>query len=112
MKNFLLFAVCFVFGYLISQMIVKANAEEATKLLCDEPSKMENVLHEKGYFHLLDMTNDNGVTEQLWTGGRSMVITANKDKKICLLSTANDVTFNPNTLEKIVEVWKKTQKDL
>lgn len=89
-----------------------AYAEEATKMLCDEPAKMEAVLSEKGYYHLLDMKNENGVVEQLWTGGRSMIITANKDKKICLLSQADDVTYNPYTIEKIIEAYKKTQKDL
>lgn len=89
-----------------------AFAEETTKMLCDEPAKMESVLSEKGYYHLLDMKNENGVMEQLWTGGRSMVITANKDKKICLMSQADEVTYNPYTLQKIIEVYKKTQKDL
>lgn len=123
MKNVLLYTTCFAFGYLMSQMIVKAHAESSTgpgpwsnpateKVLCDEPSKMEAVLSEKGYYHLLDMKNENGVTEQLWTGGRSMVITANKDKKICLLSQADDVTYNPYTIEKIIEAYKKSQKDL
>lgn len=112
MKKILLFATCFAFGYLMSQMIIHANAEEATKILCDEPSKMEAILSEKGYYHLLDMKNENGVTQQLWTGGRSMVITATKDKKICLLSQADEVTYNPYTLQKIIEVYKKTQKDL
>ena len=80
--------------------------------LCDVPSKMEEVLQEKGYFHLLDMKNENGVMEQLWSGGRSMVITAEKDKKICLVSTAGEVTYNPVTLQKIIEVYKKSQKEL
>jgi len=79
---------------------------------CGDPASMEEVLHQKGYFHLLDMKNENGVIEQLWTGGRSMVITAEKDKRVCLVSTADDVTFNPVTLQKIIEVYKKTQKDL
>lgn len=112
MKNFMLFATCFVVGYGISQLIVRAHGEEVTKMICDEPSKIESVLSEKGYFHLLDMKNENGVTEQLWTGGRSMVITANKDDKICLLSTAGEVTYNPITLQKIIEVYKKSQKEL
>lgn len=112
MKNVLLFATCFAFGYLMSQMIVHANAEEATKLLCDEPSKMEEVLYDKGYHHLLDMKNENGVEQQMWVGGRSMVITATKDKKICLLSTADEVTYNPITLQKIIDVYKKSQKEL
>lgn len=112
MKNVLLYATCFAFGYLMSQMIIQAHAEETTKLLCDEPAKMEEVFLEKGYFHLLDMKNENGVAQQLWTGGRSMVITATKDNKICLLSTADDVTYNPYTLQKIIEVYKKSQKEL
>lgn len=110
--------VNFIFRGLIAYMIVsymifgEVKAEETTKMLCGDPASMEQVLIEKGYYHLLDMKNENGVSQQLWTGGRSMVITATKDNKICLLSTADDVTYNPITLQKIIEVYKKTQKEL
>lgn len=110
--------VNFIFRGLIAYMIVsymifgEVKAEETTKMLCDDPAKMEDVLSEKGYYHLLDMKNENGVEQQLWTGGRSMVITATKDKKICLMSQADDVTYNPYTVEKIMEAYKKSQKDL
>jgi hypothetical protein len=89
-----------------------AETTKEEKTPCGDPSSMEEVLHEKGYFHLLDMKNENGVTTQLWTGGRSMVITAEKDKKICFVSSADEVTYNPVTLQKIIEVFKKTQKEL
>jgi hypothetical protein len=113
MKKFFMFNIAtLIIGYFISQMFVSASAEETVKLLCDDPVKMEQVLTEKGYFHLLDMKNENGVYQQLWTGGRSMVITATKDKKICLLTTADEVTYNPVTLQKIIEVFKKSQKEL
>ena len=82
------------------------------KVLCDEPAKVEAVLREKGYYHLLDMKNENGVKQQLWAGGQDMVITADKEKQICLVSNASDVAYNPYTLEKIMEVWKKNQKEL
>jgi hypothetical protein len=82
------------------------------KVPCGDPASMQEVLFQKGYFHLLDMKNQNGANEQLWSGGQDMVITVERDKKICLVSTATDVTFNPTTLEKIISVWKKTQKEL
>lgn len=107
----------FALGFLFCMSFIAAyglafGEESKEKVLCDEGTKMEAVLLEKGYFHLLDMKNDNGVVEQLWTGGRSMVITAQKDNKICLLSTAEEVVYNPVTLQKIIEVFKKTQKEL
>lgn len=113
MKKVLWYATCFAIGYGATQLIVHAHGAETTeKMLCDEPAKMEAVLSEKGYYHLLDMKNENGVMEQLWTGGRSMIITTDKDKKICLLSQADDVAYNPYTLQKIIEVYKKSQKEL
>lgn len=117
MKKFMWFATCFAIGFLSTQLMVRAehgpvDNKATEKVLCDEPAKMEAVLSEKGYYHLLDMKNENGVTEQLWTGGRSMVITAEKDKKICLMSQADGVTYNPYTVEKIIEAYKKSQKDL
>src|SRR5512139_2678621 len=87
-------------------------SEKPEKLLCDSPSKIEEGLHEKGYFHLLDMKNPNGVDEQLWAGGRDMVITVSKDDKICLASTGSDVVYNPVTLNKILEIYNKSQKEL
>lgn len=111
MKKILLYVGIFSLSFFVAHER-RLQAEEATKLLCDEPSKMESVLSEKGYYHLLDMKNENGVEQQLWTGGRSMVITATKDKKICLLSQADEVTYNPYTLQKIIEAYKKTQKEL
>lgn len=98
--------------FTIACLLFSTAAFAETKDTCGDPASMEQVLAEKGYFHLLDMKNGNGVTEQLWTGGRSMVITAEKDKKVCLVGTADDVTFNPVTINKIIEVWKKTQKEL
>lgn len=117
MKKFIIFATCFSFGWLTTQLIVHAehgpvDNKPTEKMICDDPAKIEDVLTEKGYFHLLDMKNENGVAEQLWTGGRSMVITVTKENKICLMSQADDVTYNPVTLQKIIEVYKKSQKEL
>ena len=58
------------------------------------------------------MKNENGTKQQLWAGGQNVVITADKDKQICLVSNADEVKYNPYTLEKILEVWKKNQKEL
>jgi hypothetical protein len=110
MKKILLYVSVFTLSFFVSH-VRRLEAEE-TKPVCGEPSKMEEILSEKGYFHLLDMKNENGVMQQLWTGGQSMVITASKDKQICLVSQASDVRYNPYTLEKIIEVYKKSQKDL
>lgn len=89
-----------------------AETPNLEKVVCDEPAKVEKAFLEKGYFHLLDMKNENGANEQLWTGGQDMIVTVEKDKKICLVSTATNVTYNPSTIVKIMEAWKKTQKEL
>lgn len=109
LRNIFIFCMFFVTLYCGS---VGAETLNTEKLLCDDIVKMQEVLIQKGYFHLLDMKNENGVVQQLWSGGRSMVITAVKDNKLCLLSTADEVTFNPITLQKIIEVYKKSQKEL
>jgi hypothetical protein len=97
---------------LYTSMANAAETPNLEKLPCGEPVKMQEELYSKGYHHLLDMKNENGAQEQLWSGGRDMVITVEKDKNLCLVATASEVTFNPLTLEKILGVWKKTQKDL
>jgi hypothetical protein len=79
--------------------------EEADKLMTD-----------KGYDILLNMTNNDGVVESVWYGGKSIVITAAvpNEKKSCLLATMNDVTYNPKAVEEIWETYKKQtkQKDI
>ena len=105
MKNMFVAMFLLIAGPVIAE-------EEKKEIACGEPAKVETILHEKGYSHLLDMKNENGITEQLWSGGRDMVITAEHDKKICVFATASEVTYNPVTLGKILEVFKKSQKDL
>ena len=105
----------FVFGvsyFLTETLVYGAEAPNLEKLPCGAPEQMEKSLTQRGFQHLLDMKNTKGVNEQLWTGGQVMVITVEKDKELCMVSEASDVTFNPITMEKILNVWKKGQKDL
>ena len=88
---------------------VTALAEEPKKeIVCAKPTVTEKVLNEKGYFHLLDVTMENGTKSQFWTGGKDFIITVTKDDALCLATTGTDVVFNPKTLEKILEVWNKS----
>jgi hypothetical protein len=104
-------ATLFLIGMAASAYAVSPYPEKA-KPICDEPAKIESGLREKGYFHLLDMKNEQGAVEQLWSGGREMVITAIQDNQVCLVAAATDVTFNPKTLSMIVDIYKKSQKEL
>ena len=99
----------YIIATILMMMSLPAVAEEETiKIMCGEPEKVEKILNDKGYHHLLDMKNENGVGEQLWSGGRDMIIAAEKDKNLCLMSTATDVVFNPRTIKKIMEIWDKS----
>ena len=93
-------------------------ADEGKQLACGENEKLEKLLNEKGYVHLLDMTEEmsgKNIVQSLWAGGRDLIVTAQKpdEKNIsCILSTNKNVTYNPNTITSIYEVLQKTQKGI
>jgi hypothetical protein len=83
------------------------------KAACASGTEVQKILSDKGYFFLLEMKNDqSGVVEQLWSGGKDMVISIAKDDMVCVVSSASETTYNPQTIEKIYNVFKKSQKDL
>jgi len=90
--------------------------ESAEKLVCVTNAELDKQMKEKGYGVLLNMTNDNGVVETVWIGGQSIMITAAVEKQdtSCLLAAMKDVTYNPNAIEQIYEIYKKQtkQKDI
>jgi hypothetical protein len=90
-----------------------ASAKEPKQeVICAKPSVTEKVLNEKGYFHLLDVTMENGTKSQFWSGGQDLIITITKDDALCLATTGHDVTYNPMTLDKIMEIWNKSHPKL
>lgn len=92
------------------------NKASEEKLVCVTNAELDKTMKEKGYGVLLSMTNDNGVVETVWAGGQSIMITASVDKQdtSCLIAAMKDVTYNPNAIEQIYEIYKKQtkQKDI
>ena len=90
--------------------------ESAVKLVCVTNAELDKQMKEKGYGVLLNMTNENGVVETVWVCGQSIMITAAVEKQdtSCLLAAMKDVTYNPNAIEQIYEIYKKQtkQKDI
>ena len=115
MKYVLIFVLCFFTGlsFAKERMDSKENPE---KLVCVSNAELDKQMKEKGYGVLLNMTNDNGVVETVWIGGQSIMITAAVEKQdtSCLLAAMKDVTYNPNAIEQIYEIYKKQtkQKDI
>lgn len=92
------------------------SKESPEKLVCVSNAELDKTMKEKGYGVLLNMTNDNGVVETVWVSGQSITITAAVEKQdtSCLLAVMKDVTYNPNAIEQIYEIYKKQtkQKDI
>jgi hypothetical protein len=100
-------------SYAKERMDGNASAE---KLVCVTNAELDKQMKEKGYGVLLNMTNENGIVETVWVGGQSIMITAAVEKQdtSCLLAAMKDVTYNPNAIEQIYEIYKKQtkQKDI
>ena len=123
MRHVIIAFVSVFIGISASQLIIHANAKERIdgkenpeKLVCVENAELDKMMVEKGYDVLLNMTNENGVIESVWTAGQSIVITAAvpNEKKSCLLANMKDVTYNPKAIEEVWETYKKQtkQKDI
>ena len=120
MKRVIIAFVSVFIGISASQLIIHAHAKEAPKkednLVCVTNAELDKTMKDKGFGVLLNMTNDNGVVETVWVGGQSIMITAavEKEDTSCLLASMKDVTYNPNAIEGIWEIYKKQtkQKDI
>ena len=114
MKYVMIFVVCFFAGLSFAKEAPKK--EENTDIVCVTNAELDKMMVEKGYDILLNMTNENGVVESVWTTGQSIVITAAvpNEKKSCLLANMKDVTYNPKAIEEVWETYKKQtkQKDI
>ena len=113
----------YVVVLLLSLFAISAFAKERLdgkaaeeKLVCVSNAELDKTMKEKGYGVLLTMKNDNDVVETVWAGGQSIMITASVDKQDtgCLIAAMKDVTYNPNAIEQIFEIYKKQtkQKDI
>ena len=114
MKNVI---IAFISALLVTSAVAKeAPKKEEEKLVCVTNAELDKTMKEKGYGVLLSMTNDNNVVETIWAGGQSIMITASVDKQdtSCLIASMKDVTYNPNAIEQIYEIYKKQtkQKDI
>ena len=123
MRHVIIAFVSVFIGISASQLIIHANAKERMdnrenkeNLVCVTNAELDKTMKEKGYGVLLNMTNDNGVVETVWVSGQSITITAAVEKQdtSCLLAVMKDVTYNPNAIEQIYEIYKKQtkQKDI
>lgn len=122
MRHMMIFLMSFGITLGVSQFL-HANAKERMdgkqnpeKLVCVGNAELDKMMVEKGYDILLNMTNEEGVVESVWTSGQSIVITAAvpKEQTSCLLANMKNVTYNPKAIEEVWETYKKQtkQKDI
>lgn len=89
---------------------------EGEKLVCDKTAVIEKTLEEKGYVHLLNMTNNDNVVESMWIGGQSATIVAQVPGQdtTCLLAVMSKVTYNSDVINEMYKNMEKQtkQKDI
>ena len=120
MRHMMLFAAVFTVSFGLTQYVLgeesKKSESKNEQMVCVTNEELDKMLPEKGYDILLNMTNEDGVVESIWTAGQSVIITAGvpNEKKSCLLAVMKDVTFNPKAIEEVWETYKKQtkQKDI
>jgi hypothetical protein len=92
------------------------ESKESEKLICDKTDVMEKTLEERGYVHLLDMTNNDNVVESMWIGGQSATIVAKVpgQETTCLLAVMSKVTYNSDVINQMYKNMEKQtkQKDI
>ena len=120
MRQVIIVVMGFILGSVFFQVVNHAHSKEVPKkednLVCVSNAELDKSMKDKSFGVLLSMTNENKVVETVWVSGQSITITAavpNEDKS-CLLAVMSDVTYNPNAIEQIYEIYKKQtkQKDI
>lgn len=115
------FITAAILGCLLALPITWATAETKTetkteqKLVCEKTDGLTKKMNDKGFYHLLNMTNDNDVVETIWIAGTSVIITAQTGDSSCILASMKDVIYNPDTLKGLVNAYEKQtgkQKDI
>lgn len=114
LRDIMIFVLFFMVGLNIPNImkVYGAEAPKKEEMVCVSNEDLDKVMVEKGYDILLNMTNEDGVVESVWTGGQSIVITAAvpNQPKSCLLANMSKVTFNPKAIEDVWETYKKQTK--
>ena len=93
----------------------KEEPKTEEKLVCEKTDGLSKKMNDKGFYHLLNMTNDNDVVETIWISGTAVVITAQTGDNSCILASMKDVIYNPDTLKGLVNAYEKQtgkQKDI
>ena len=116
MRNYIIALAAFFAIFAFVNWKASAETPKKEEMVCVTNEELDKMLPEKGYDILLNMTNEDGVVESIWTAGQSVIITAAvpNEKKSCLLAVMKDVTFNPKAIEEVWETYKKQtkQKDI
>lgn len=104
-----------LFTTILSTSSLAAETKNEDKLVCTKIDEVTKIMNDKKFFHLLNMTNKNGVTETIWVGGTDIVITAQDKESSCVIAMMKDVVYDPDTLQGLVkayEIQQKKQKDI
>ena len=102
----------------VAAATAEAKTEETKteeKLVCEKTDDVTKKMNDKGFYHLLNMTNDNDVVETIWIAGTAVIITAQTGDSSCILASMKDVIYNPDTLKGLVNAYEKQtgkQKDI
>lgn len=110
-----LLALPFTWSASLGAPTKKDEPKTDNKIVCEKTESAIKMMNEKGFFHLLNMTNKDGVVENIWISGQDIVITAQTEDNTCMLAFMKDVTYNPDTLQGLVkayEMQKGKQKDI
>ena len=104
-------------GLPVTWATVNAKEESKTeqKIVCEKTDGLAKKMNDRGFYHLLNMTNENNVVETIWVSGTAVVITAQTDDSSCILASMKDVIYNPDTLKGLVNAYEKQigkQKDI
>lgn len=93
----------------------KEEPKTEEKLVCEKTDGLTKKMNDNGFYHLLNMTNDNDVIETIWIAGTAVIITAQTGDSSCILASMKDVIYNPDTLKGLVNAYEKQtgkQKDI
>lgn len=114
MKKLMIIGAASLFAF---SAMAKDKPKEEEKLICDARDKMEKVLADKGFYHLLNMTNNNKVVEEFWIAGQSVTILAQVPKTekettetTCLLAVMDNVIYNSETITGLYKAMEKQTK--
>ena len=108
-------AVCLLSVPVAWATVDNKSSDKKEELVCAKIENTEKIMNDKGFYNLLDMTNNNGVIETIWIAGQDIVITARDKDNSCILAMMKNVTYNPDVLQGLIkayEIQQKKQKDI